>query len=70
MKLKNAKHIRRWISFFKINYNFHVPYKVLLDGNFLKLCYDRKFEFKEKMTKFFKGTVWLQVTTCVLRELK
>ncbi|KAL4450494.1 hypothetical protein ABPG74_019392 [Tetrahymena malaccensis] len=70
MKFKKIKQLRKWINFYRINYDFHFPYKLLVDGTFLKACYDRKFEFKEKLTKLMHGQCWVQITTCVLNELR
>ena len=35
MRRKKHKQTRRAVNFFKVNYGFHEPYKVLLDGNFI-----------------------------------
>jgi len=35
MKFKKAKLIKKIINFFRINYDFHFPYTLLIDGNFL-----------------------------------
>ncbi len=59
MKVKKVKYLRKWINFYRINFNFHFPYKLLIDGTFLKVAMDRKFEFKEKLTKMLHGAVWI-----------
>jgi len=37
MKNKNTK---KNINYYKVNSNLHVPYKLLVDGNFFKKCHD------------------------------
>lgn len=34
MRRKKHKNVRRTVRFYRINYGFRPPYKVLLDGNF------------------------------------
>jgi len=69
MRLKAGKQIKRICNFYKINFDFHFPFMILLDGNFLKLAIDRKFRLKEKLEKLLKGEVWLYITSCVIKEL-
>lgn len=68
--MKKVKFLRQWINFYRIHYDFHFPYRLLVDGTFLKTCMDRKFEFKEKLTKLLHGQCWIQITPCVLAELR
>ena len=35
MRRKKHKHTRRTLRFYRINFGFRPPYKVLLDGNFV-----------------------------------
>ncbi len=35
MRRKKHKQTRRATNYYRINYGFHEPYKVLLDGNFI-----------------------------------
>lgn len=35
MRRKKHKHTKRAVKFFKINFGFRAPYKVLVDGNFV-----------------------------------
>lgn len=42
MRVKKHKHTRKAVQFYKINYGFHDPYKVLLDGNFVHATRESK----------------------------
>ena len=35
MRRKKHKHTRRAVRFYRINFGFRPPYKVLMDGNFV-----------------------------------
>lgn len=35
MRQKKHKKTTRAVSFYRVNYNLHEPFKVLLDGNFI-----------------------------------
>ena len=69
MKIKKSKHIKRWLNYYRIYFDFHYPYKILIDGNFLKLCIDKEFILKEKLSKWLKGEIVFYVTSCVIQEL-
>jgi len=66
MRLKTQKHIRKLIKLYKINYNFRSPYKVILDGNFIKKCLDKEFKFKEKVIKINIDT---KIYKSIMRKL-
>lgn len=55
MKVKKNKFIKRTINFFKINFGFFEPFNILIDGNFLHLCLEKKIDFKTKLEKLMKG---------------
>lgn len=59
MKLKKSKKIKKIIKFFRINFDFHFPYKVLLDGNFIFVCKQRDINIKELLLKYFNGQIWV-----------
>ena len=55
MKVKIGKLSKKTIQYYKINFGFFEPFKVLLDGPFLKKCIDKKINSKVKLEKIFGG---------------
>jgi len=70
MKIKNKKFVKRWVEYYKINFDYHMPYRFLIDGNFLKICVDKKFPLIKKLESYFKGICWIYATSCVIKELE
>lgn len=31
MKIKKAKHVKRWANFYRMNYDFRYPYKIIVN---------------------------------------
>lgn len=44
----NNQQVDRIVSFFRINHQFHDPYQLLLDGNFIKLLVEKDIDIKRK----------------------
>ncbi len=40
--------VSKLVNFFRINYQFHDPYQLLLDGNFIKLIVEKGIDLKRK----------------------
>ncbi len=59
MRVKVGKQSRKSLAYYKINFHFKEPYKVILDGNFVKVCIDKKIELKSKIEKTLQGKVIL-----------
>jgi hypothetical protein len=43
MRRKKHKHVRKALRFYKINHGFKVPFKVLVDGNFVNALIELKY---------------------------
>jgi len=59
MRVKVGKQSRKALQYYRRNYLFQEPYKVVLDGNFIKVCIDKKIELKGKLEKTLGGKVIL-----------
>ena len=59
MRVKVGKQSRKALQYYRINFHFQEPYKVVLDGNFIKVCIDKKIELKGKLEKTLGGKVIL-----------
>lgn len=66
----NNQQIDKIVNFFRINHQFHDPYRFMLDGNFIKLLVEKELNFKRKLDNIIQGRVSLRVTSCILRELE
>jgi len=55
MKVKTGKQVRRVFQFYRINFLFHPPYKIIADGSFLKACVDKKVDLRAKVDKIIGG---------------
>lgn len=55
MKYKRGKLARRNLTFYRINFNYFAPYRVLVDGTFIKACEDRKIDIKPRVEEWMGG---------------
>uniref|UniRef100_A0A8C4QHS8 rRNA-processing protein UTP23 homolog n=1 Tax=Eptatretus burgeri TaxID=7764 RepID=A0A8C4QHS8_EPTBU len=69
MKIRRMKHLKQYLSFYKINFGFREPYLILVDGTFCQAALESKIQIKEQMPKYFGGEIQLCTTTCVIHEL-
>lgn len=44
----NNQQVDKIISYFRINHQFHDPYQLMLDGNFIKLLVEKQVDIKKK----------------------
>ncbi|VDM61283.1 unnamed protein product [Angiostrongylus costaricensis] len=70
MKVKRIKRANRILTFFKYNYNFVPPFRVLVDGTFCKAALANKINLREQLPKYLGGDVEIVTTKCVLAELE
>lgn len=70
MGRKKNKWTKKEINFYRFVFKFDIPFKVLVDGNFVGLSIKKKFDLKEKLKKFLDDEVHLVITSCVYNEIK
>lgn len=71
MRRKKHKQTRRAVNFFKVNYGFHEPYKVLLDGNFIHATAALNMgNLDTHVPRLLGGTSKLYTTRCISKELR
>ncbi|KAM3132063.1 hypothetical protein pb186bvf_015807 [Paramecium bursaria] len=70
MKIKKNKNFKKNLQFYRIFFNFHQPYQLVLDGNFIKVMTDNGIDLERQFLKLTKQKCWRHTTECVLRELK
>lgn len=66
----NNQQISKIVSFFRLNFQFHPPYQMILDGNFIKLLVEKELDFSKRLEHILSGKAILRVTSCILRELE
>ncbi|KAF1760219.1 hypothetical protein GCK72_008465 [Caenorhabditis remanei] len=67
---KNLKRANRLLTFFKYNYKFVAPYRVLVDGTFCSAALQEKLNLAEQIPKYLTEETHLMTTKCVLHELE
>ncbi|XP_071964584.1 rRNA-processing protein UTP23 homolog [Antedon mediterranea] len=70
MKVRRYKHARRFLSFYKNNYQFRAPYQILIDGTFTNMALQYKINLKEQIPKYIGEEVQLLTTNCAISEME
>lgn len=52
MKVKRYKRMKRIISIYRNNFNFHPPFRVLVDGTFALAALKNQINLREQMPKY------------------
>lgn len=70
MKSKRHKQIRSNFRFYELHFGFKAPQKVLVDGNFLKVCTDIGFDYYGRIHGIIGCKLEFWTSECVQRELR
>ncbi|GAX85470.1 hypothetical protein CEUSTIGMA_g12886.t1 [Chlamydomonas eustigma] len=71
MRQKKHKKTARAVAFYKVNYNLHEPFKVLLDGNFIHATVSSNLANLDKhLATLLGGRCKPFVTPCIMQELR
>ncbi|XP_015925974.1 rRNA-processing protein UTP23 homolog [Parasteatoda tepidariorum] len=71
MKITRQKHVRRYLKFYKNNYQFRSPYQILIDATFCNEALQCKLNIKEQVPKYLEDpNVKLFTTPCVIAEVE
>ncbi|CAI2348905.1 unnamed protein product [Caenorhabditis sp. 36 PRJEB53466] len=70
MKVKRLKRANRLLTFYKYNYKFVPPYRVLVDGTFCNAALQEKLNLAEQIPKYLTEETHLMTTNCVIKELE
>ncbi|KAG7201647.1 hypothetical protein KM043_004377 [Ampulex compressa] len=68
MKTSRQKKARKHLAFFINNFQFRVPYQVLIDGTFAFAAMENKFNIQDQLSKYFQSEVKLLTTPCIISE--
>ncbi|OII75237.1 protein tRNA synthetase class II [Cryptosporidium ubiquitum] len=70
MKIGRKKQIKRILKYYKINYGFEEPYRLLIDGTFIMAALKNKIHIKEQFPKILNGKTTPIITDCIYREIE
>lgn len=68
MKIRRRKRVQRVLSFFKNNFSFHEPYRVIVDGTFCQAALKNKFNIEDQIPRYFGSEVKFFTTSCAIDE--
>lgn len=70
MGRKKNKWFKKVVSFYRFVFKFEIPFNVLIDGNFVAISLQKKFEMKEILAKTLGENVHLVIPSCVVQEIR
>lgn len=70
MKLQRYKRVQRILKFYRINYGFHKPFRILVDGTFCNAALENRINLREQLPIYLGEEVKILTTPCVVAELK
>ncbi|KAK9171184.1 Fcf1 family protein [Cryptosporidium meleagridis] len=70
MKINRKKQIKRILKYYKINYGFEEPYRLLIDGTFIMAALKNKIHIKEQFPKILNGKTTPIITDCIYKEIE
>jgi len=70
MKIKRYKRAQRLIGFYRNNFGYTKPYRVLVDGTFSQAALVNRINLREQMAKYLNEETELATTSCVIKELE
>lgn len=68
MKIRRKKRVQRALSFFKNNFGFHPPYRVIVDGTFCQAALKNKVNIEDQIPRYFGSQVRFSTTSCAINE--
>lgn len=68
MRVSRHKKFQRYLTFFKQQFYFQPPYKILVDGTLAQAALAMKVNLKEQLPKYFEENCRIIVTPCTLIE--
>ncbi|XP_054707175.1 rRNA-processing protein UTP23 homolog [Uloborus diversus] len=69
MKISRHRRVRRYLNFYKNNFQFRSPFQILIDATFCKEALQCKLNIKEQVPKYLEDPeVKLFTTPCVITE--
>ncbi|XP_028919805.1 rRNA-processing protein UTP23 homolog [Ornithorhynchus anatinus] len=70
MKLTRQKHAKKYLAFYRHNFGFRGPYRLLLDGTFCQAALRGRIQLREQLPRYLMDDTQLCTTRCVLKELE
>lgn len=70
MKLQRYRRVQRILKFYRINYGFHKPFRILVDGTFCNAALENHINLREQLPVYLGEEMKILTTPCVLDELR
>jgi len=70
MGRKKNKWFKKVVNFYRFVFKFEVPFNILIDGNFVAVSLQKKFEMKDLLSKTLGENVHLVIPSCVVHEIR
>mmetsp|Transcript_28422 Transcript_28422/g.71392 ORF Transcript_28422/g.71392 Transcript_28422/m.71392 type:complete len:273 (-) Transcript_28422:102-920(-) len=70
MGVAKKKRVRKHLHFYKMAYNFHPPYRVLVEASFLVTSMMKKIFLREELPRLLQDKAFPVVTKCIVRHLR
>ena len=70
VKVGKAKHYRRIMRFYRLQFKISEPYRVLCDGNFVFRAIEEKLSLFEFLPRYLGGPGEMCSTPCIMHELR
>ena len=68
MKIRRRKKVQRALAFFKNNFGFQAPFRVIVDGTFCQAALKNKVNIEDQIPRYFRSEVRFTTTSCVINE--
>lgn len=70
MGRKKNKWFKKTVNFYRYVFKFEVPFNIIIDGNFVAVSLQKKFDMKDLLTKTIGENVHLIIPSCVVHEIR
>jgi len=70
MGRKKNKWFKKVVNFYRYVFKFEIPFNILIDGNFVAISLQKKFEMKELLAKTLGENVHLIIPSCIVHEIR
>eukprot|EP00172_Hildenbrandia_rubra_P000929 Plantae.Rhodophyta-Hildenbrandia_rubra.ctg15255.p1 GENE.Plantae.Rhodophyta-Hildenbrandia_rubra.ctg15255~~Plantae.Rhodophyta-Hildenbrandia_rubra.ctg15255.p1 ORF type:complete len:255 (-),score=35.31 Plantae.Rhodophyta-Hildenbrandia_rubra.ctg15255:739-1503(-) len=70
MRITRTKSTRKALTFYRINYDVHPPYRLLIDGPMLSYCVTSNLHIRTTFSNLLQAPTHPLTTICIQRELR
>lgn len=70
MKIKRYKQVRKYCAYYKLNFKFRAPYRIVLDKELLQAAVIGKVLLRDQIPKLMQAETKIFITRCILEDLR